>query len=107
MALTIRRLRRSGVVCPSSLIKKQVAAIGLGIVGDEILLGLDYAEDSTADVDMNITMTDDPTMAEIQDAAEKVSFSRDRLAHMLDIAEKRLQIRFAIQLQALDGTLHP
>lgn len=88
-------------------IKHQVAAISLGLIGNEILLDLNYSEDSTADVDMNIIMTDDKRIVELQGTAEKVPFSRQQLNKMLDLAETGLSDYFKKQLHVLGGAIAP
>src|SRR5438477_7398074 len=63
-----------------------VAAVSVGVVGGESLLDLDYSEDSTADVDLNVVMTGDGLFVEVQATAEKVPFDRERLDGLLDLA---------------------
>ncbi len=82
---------------------QQVAAISLGQFAGQILLDLDYSEDSTADVDMNIIMTRDKQIIEIQGTAEKKTFSREELNQMLDLAEEGLKKHFEAQSNALGG----
>ncbi len=82
-----RKLKKEGI-CDVFPIKDYVAAISVGQVGEDILLDLDYAEDSTAEVDMNFVMTSGGDLVEIQGTAEGTPFSRDRMDHMLDVATK-------------------
>ena len=56
-----------------------VSAVSLGIKDDEILVDLDYQEDSAADADLNIVMTEDQNIIEIQGTAEHAPFSVDQL----------------------------
>jgi ribonuclease PH len=63
-----------------------VAAVSVGIVGGEPLLDLDYAEDSDAEVDMNVVMTGDGTLVEVQATAERTPFTRARLDELLELA---------------------
>jgi ribonuclease PH len=63
-----------------------VAAVSVGIVGDEALLDLDYSEDSTAEVDMNVVMTGDGRLVEVQATAERTPFSRTQLDDLLELA---------------------
>jgi len=63
-----------------------VAAVSVGIVGGEPLLDLDYSEDSTAEVDMNVVMTADGRLVEVQATAEQEAFSRELLDELLDLA---------------------
>jgi len=61
-----------------------VAAVSIGIVRGEVMVDLDYAEDSTADVDMNLVATAEGKLIEVQGTAEHKSFSRPQLETMLD-----------------------
>jgi ribonuclease PH len=63
-----------------------VAAVSVGIVAGEALLDLDYVEDAGADVDMNVVMTGDGRLIEVQATAEKTAFGRARLDELLDLA---------------------
>jgi ribonuclease PH len=63
-----------------------VAAVSCGIVAGDALLDLDYSEDSNADVDVNVVMTGDGRLVEVQATAEKVPFDRARLDELLDLA---------------------
>jgi ribonuclease PH len=77
-----------------------VAAVSVGIVDGEVLLDLDYAEDSRAEVDMNVVMTPDGRFIEIQGTAEGAAFGRDRLDAMLDLAVRGCAHLFTLQAQA-------
>ncbi len=63
-----------------------VAAVSVGIVDGEPLLDLDYSEDSTADVDLNVVMTGDGRFVDVQATAEREPFSRDELDELLALA---------------------
>src|SRR4029077_1288059 len=63
-----------------------VAAVSVGVVEDVSLLDLDYSEDSTADVDVNVVMTGDGRFVEVQSTAEKAPFDRTSLDELLDLA---------------------
>lgn len=66
-----------------------LAAISVGVASDgDILLDLDYSEDSTADVDMNIVMTGTGQLVEVQGTGEEATFSRAEMNKMLDVAEE-------------------
>lgn len=82
-------------------IVNQVAAISLGIVNGEILLDLCYEEDSIAEVDMNIIMTSDKKIIEIQGTAEKDPFSIDTLNKFVELAYSGIQKLFIAQNNAL------
>jgi ribonuclease PH len=63
-----------------------VAAVSVGIVDGEALLDLDYSEDSTAEVDMNVVMTGAGAFVEVQATAERTPFTRARLDDLLELA---------------------
>ncbi len=65
-----------------------VAAVSVGIIGGVPCLDLNYAEDSTADVDMNVVMTGQGKLVEVQGTAEQGTFDRDELDALLDLATK-------------------
>ena len=66
----------------------ELAAISVGVVGGQPVLDLPYAEDSTAETDMNVVMTGKGTFIEVQGTAEKVAFERKRLDELLDLATR-------------------
>jgi len=72
-------------------ISDALAAISVGVVQNEELLDLNYSEDSDAMVDMNVIMTANKRIVEIQGTAERQPFSRSRLLRLLDLAEKGIQ----------------
>ncbi|HTJ45584.1 MAG TPA: ribonuclease PH [Kofleriaceae bacterium] len=71
----------------SAAVQPPVAAVSVGIVGGEVVLDLPYVEDSKADVDMNVVMTEGGALVEVQGTAEHASFSRAQLDAMLDLAQ--------------------
>lgn len=77
--------------------RRMVAAISVGVVKGEALLDLDYSEDSHAEVDANIVMTDAGEFIEVQGTAEGKPFSRARLNELLDLAEKGIRELHALQ----------
>ena len=70
----------------SKALPGSVAAVSVGIVAGRHLLDLDYSEDSNADVDLNVVMTGDGRLVEVQATAEKVAFTRADLDGLLDLA---------------------
>ena len=82
LADALDRLVQAGTL-PGSPLRENVAAISVGIVGGRPLLDLDYAEDSTAEVDMNVVMTGTGAFVEVQGTAEQTPFSKDRLTELL------------------------
>lgn len=75
----------------------QVAAVSMGLVGDELLLDLDYAEDSHAGVDLNLVGTADGRIVEIQGTGEKTAFDREQLSRMLDMGQDGIASLIALQ----------
>lgn len=84
-----------------SPIQQQVAAISVGLVNGEPMLDLNYPEDVAADVDLNVVMTGNLQLLEVQGTAESGSFSRQQLTSMLDLAESGIQTLLDLQTQAL------
>jgi ribonuclease PH len=80
-----------------------VAAVSVGVVGGESLLDLDYVEDSGADVDLNVVMTGDGRLVEVQATAERVPFDRDRLDSLLDLAAAGIDELAMHQQDAIDA----
>jgi ribonuclease PH len=81
----------------------EVAAVSVGMVENTALLDLCYAEDSTAEVDMNIVCTGSGKFIEIQGTAERAPFNRDQMNEMLELAEQGINQLFTIQRYALNG----
>ena len=81
----------------------QVAAVSVGMLGSDAVLDLDYAEDSTADTDLNVVMNDGGGLIEIQGTAEGHAFHRHELDAMLGLAEKGIAELVQLQEAALRG----
>jgi ribonuclease PH len=79
----------------------QVGAVSVGIVEGESLLDLDYEEDSSAEVDMNVVMRGDGMLIEVQATAERNAFSREQLDGLIDLAAAGIERLGAIQREAL------
>jgi ribonuclease PH len=82
-------------------VRERVAAVSVGIVGGELRLDLDYAEDSTAQVDMNVVATERGGLVEVQGTAEGDPFPRDDLDRLLDLALSGIEGLLAAQKRAL------
>ena len=82
-------------------IRGAVAAVSVGIVNGNPVLDLDYELDSTAEVDLNVAMTEAGHFIEIQGTAEREAFSREQLDQMLGLAEQGLREIFELQRIAL------
>jgi ribonuclease PH len=93
-----RALDRFGL---SKALTGQVAAVSVGIVGGRPVLDLDYAEDSSAETDMNVVMTADARLVEVQATAEREPFSRALLDELLDLATGGVDEILAAQLAAV------
>jgi ribonuclease PH len=65
--------------------------VSVGIVEGESLVDLDYAEDSAAEVDMNVVMSGDGKLVEVQATAERAPFARDQLDEMLELAGEAIE----------------
>jgi ribonuclease PH len=98
-----RALERFGL--SKALAAGSVAAVSVGIVGGEALLDLDYSEDSAAETDMNVVMTGDGRLIEVQATAEKDPFSRELLDSLLDLASGGIEELTAAQLEAATAPL--
>ncbi|HEY8029187.1 MAG TPA: ribonuclease PH [Gaiellaceae bacterium] len=80
-----------------------VAAVSVGVVEGVPLLDLDYSEDSNADTDMNVVMTGDGRLIEVQATAEKDPFTRERLDELLGLAEGGIEQIARLQQEAVDA----
>jgi ribonuclease PH len=80
-----RKLVARGTI-PRNPVSDHVVGVSVGIVGGRVLADLDYNEDSAAEVDMNVVMTGDGRLIEVQGTAEREPFSREQLDAMLSAA---------------------
>jgi ribonuclease PH len=96
-------LARIPGVSPAAVLRDCVAAISVGIVGGAALLDLNYVEDSSAEVDMNVVMTGRGEFVEVQGTAEQVPFDRARLDALLGLAERGIRQLVGLQRRALDA----
>jgi len=90
LALALNPLIQSGEIPPQAL-KPPIAAVSVGVVQGSPLLDLNYAEDSQADVDMNIVMTSNGEFIEVQGTAENEPFSQEILNQLLSLSQKGIQ----------------
>lgn len=86
-----------------SPLEQMVAAVSVGIYEGNAVLDLDYPEDSAAETDMNVVMTDKQGFIELQGTAEGAPFQREELDRMLALADKGINDLFAAQKAALEG----
>jgi ribonuclease PH len=89
LAFACHHLQKSGAISSQRKypLSAFLASVSIGVVGSEILLDLDYEEDSHAVVDMNVVMTGSGTLVEVQGTGEAAPFSRQQLNQLLDTAE--------------------
>jgi ribonuclease PH len=99
LARAIDRLIADGSLDASPL-RGPVSAVSVGITDGTVLLDLPYAEDSAADVDVNVVMDSDDRLIEVQASAEGQVFSRSELEEMLDFAAVGIGQLRAAQLEA-------
>jgi ribonuclease PH len=85
----------------SKTLLDSVAAVSVGVVGGEPLLDLDYSEDSTADVDLNLVTTGAGRLIEVQATAEREPFARQRLDELLELGAAGIQAITDVQRAAL------
>ena len=88
---------------PSAAIRDCVAAVSVGVVAGQPVLDLNYVEDSTAEVDMNVVMTGTGEFVEVQGTAEQVPFGRARLDALLAIAEAGIRRLVGLQRRAIEA----
>ena len=93
-----RALDRFGL---SRVLTDSVAAVSVGIVDGQALLDLEYTEDSTAEVDMNVVLTGDGRLVEVQATAEGAPFTRDLLDELLELAGAGIEQISGAQKEAL------
>lgn len=100
LCLACDKLMREGEIVDSP-VRTQVAAVSVGISGGEPVLDLDYPEDSHAAVDMNIVMSGDGRIVEIQGTGEERPFSREELERLMELGESGIKVLMEKQREAL------
>lgn len=90
LGLALKKMMEEGTIEEMPL-KHLVSGVSVGIVEGEMLLDLDYQEDSNADIDMNVVETDTGQIIEVQATAEKNPFSRQELDSLLNLAHKGIK----------------
>jgi len=103
LADAIRSLSRHGSIKGKPL-RTNVAAASVGIVDGEVLLDLCYAEDVRAEVDMNVVMTGDGKLVEIQGTAEGKAFTQVELDAFLNVAAEGIRSLIQVQNDCLKTT---
>lgn len=100
LSLAVQSLMASGALTSNPIVH-QVASVSVGIVNQQAVLDLDYAEDSTAQTDMNVVMVDDGRFIEVQGTAEDEPYTLTELQAMLALAQQGIHELFALQRQVL------
>lgn len=100
LALALKKMMDQELVSEMPL-KHLVSGVSVGIVNGQMLLDLDYSEDSTADIDMNVIETDSGQIVELQAAAEKSPFIKKDFNALLVLAEKGIKKLIKIQKDVL------
>lgn len=101
LGLAIAGLKKKGNLRKSPLIQP-VAAVSVGVVNGRCVLDLDYVEDQGAETDLNLVMTADGGLVEVQGTAEKKPFTRAELDTMVDLGAKGISELVAAQTAALE-----
>ncbi len=102
--LAMESMRQEGII-KNIPISDYVAAVSVGMLDGKPALDLDYEEDSTAEVDMNIIMTGDGRFVEIQGTAEKEPFKKEDMNRLLTLAGKGIRELIKAQKKALKGII--
>jgi ribonuclease PH len=97
-----RKMVKNGMI-ENIPIKDSVAAISVGKVEGEVLLDLNYEEDSKAEVDMNVVMTGSGKFVEIQGTAEGDAFTKKEMDALIKVAQSGIKILTKIQKKSLEG----
>jgi ribonuclease PH len=103
LAEALAVLRKKDLLTAPPL-RDTVAAISVGMIGEKILLDLNYEEDSQADVDMNFVMIGSGGLVEVQGTAERTPFTENDLRRMMAAAKKAIAQLTRIQNKSLENT---
>ncbi len=102
LELAVKKLMEEGKITENPIINK-IAAISIGIKDGEALLDLDYPEDSSAETDLNLVMTDKGGYIEVQGTAENGAvYNKKQLDEMLHVGEEGIRELFKLQKEALE-----
>ena len=96
LEIAVKKMLKSGLIKENPIIHR-VAAVSVGVCDGKPTLDLDYAHDSTAEVDLNVIMTDDGRFVEIQGCAEHKPFTEEHMASMLKLAKVGLKKIFELK----------
>jgi ribonuclease PH len=95
-------LKDKGII-NTNPIKNHVAAISCGVVQGDVLVDLDYLEDSSADIDANFVMNDEDQIIELQLTGEQTTCSEDQLNEMIKLSKQSVQLLIQRQKEALSA----
>ena len=95
LEIAVKKLLKEKVISENPIVHR-VAAVSVGVCEGTPTLDLDYVHDSTAEVDLNVVMTDDGRFVELQGCAEHNPFTADHLETMLALARKGLKRIFKL-----------
>ena len=98
----IHALLNRGELSQSPLVH-EVAAVSVGIIGDEVFLDLKYEEDVAAAVDFNLVLNENLNIVELQGTAEEGSYSRQQMNQILDLGELGIKQLLAAQRAVFEG----
>lgn len=103
LGLAVEKLHAKGVIKRGQrpVLKQMLAAVSVGIVNGTPMLDLNYVEDSQAESDCNVVMTQAGWLVEVQATAERKPFSRDELNDLLSLANKGIGELMSLQKEAL------
>jgi len=100
LSIAVEKLLKSNTISQNP-IRSHVAAVSVGIINGTPMLDLDYSEDSTADVDFNIVMTDRDEFVELQGTAERFPFNTAALTQLLELGRRGIRELIEIQRKTL------
>jgi len=104
LAIALNELIKKGI-CDPQVLQKPVAAVSVGILDGHEILDLCYVEDSKADVDMNVVMSEKGEFIEIQGTSEGHPFQRSQLNSLLNLAEHGISKLIDLQKEILTASL--
>lgn len=102
LAMALRMLKQEGVIDGNALVR-QIAAVSVGIVEGTPMLDLAYTDDVRAQVDLNVVMTSDGGLIEVQGTGEGASYTRNELDELLGLAERGISELMVVQREALEA----
>jgi ribonuclease PH len=98
----VRKKAKDSPLPPTrEIVSESVAAVSVGLIGEQVLLDLDYSEDKDADVDLNLVMTGSGALIEVQAGGEEATFQRQQLEQLLNLGKKGIDAITRLQRQAM------